>query len=204
MRKVRLTTKEEVFLAHEDNGLDLFKNFFLIQLKWQQRLKHDPCQAALVEKMTKGEPLQMSDIDRLKTLSKSDIDIDEEWHSAPIMVTSNRETIDLTAQSTPRLAELKNEHVIRWPLIRKRWKNKPNLNFFSDVQDDPAIWGYFVCGEPGYLAHTINPKIKLSNGALVQFYSLFYHDKSKQQEKEEKIRNTPIGQVITMLTPLMP
>eukprot|EP00957_Ditylum_brightwellii_P114723 8748081-Ditylum_brightwellii.AAC.1 len=62
--------------------------------------------------MTKEEPLQMSDIDRLKNLIKSDIDIDEEWHSAPIMLTSNRERIDLTAQHAPRFAELKNEHVV--------------------------------------------------------------------------------------------
>eukprot|EP00957_Ditylum_brightwellii_P060264 4576425-Ditylum_brightwellii.AAC.1 len=72
--------------------------------------------------MTEGEPLQIPDIKKLKTLSKIDIENDEECRSAPILVTSNREKVHLTAQSAPMFAELKNQHDIRWPLKRKKCK----------------------------------------------------------------------------------
>eukprot|EP00957_Ditylum_brightwellii_P166223 12654603-Ditylum_brightwellii.AAC.1 len=60
--------------------------------------------------MIEREPLQMSDIKKLKTLSKKDIENDEEWRSAPILMTSNRERVDFTVQTVPMLAELKNQH----------------------------------------------------------------------------------------------
>eukprot|EP00957_Ditylum_brightwellii_P150532 11462464-Ditylum_brightwellii.AAC.1 len=90
--------------------------------------------------MNEGEPLQMSDIKKLKTLRKIDIENDEEWCLAPILVTSYRERVDLTDQSVPMFAELKNQHVTRWPLKKKKLANKPNLDLFPEVEDDPALW----------------------------------------------------------------
>jgi len=200
-KKGNMSSKEAKCLVNQDHGVELFNKFLLIQLKGQQRSKNDPVQTALVKKMTEEKSLQMSDIKKLKTLSKIDIENDEEWRSAPILVTSNRERIALTAQSAPMFAELKNQHVIRWPLKRKKWSNKPHLDLFPEVEDDPALWGYFVRGAPGYITHNINPTIKMSNGTPVQFNSLFYNNKKQQQDLEDKIKSTPLGEVITMSTP---
>ena len=65
---------------------------------------------------------------------------------------------------------------------------------------NPTKPGYFVYGAPGYITHNINPKIKLSNGTPVQFHFLLYNDKKKQQDLEDKIKSTPISEVITMST----
>eukprot|EP00957_Ditylum_brightwellii_P001129 89414-Ditylum_brightwellii.AAC.1 len=80
--------------------------------------------------MAEGEPLQMSDNKKLKTLSKIDIENDEECQSVPILVTTNRERVDWTAQNASMFAELKNQHVIRWPLEKKNGPTSQTLTCF--------------------------------------------------------------------------
>ena len=93
---------------------------------------------------------------------------------------------------------MKGEHIVRFPLGIKSWKNKPDLNKHPHVKDDQALWGFFVRTAPGNLAANINPPIKLANGTPVEYHSIYWEDEELNDLYRELERNTPPGELITM------
>ena len=93
---------------------------------------------------------------------------------------------------------MKGEHVVRFPLGIKSWKNKPDLNKHPHVKDDQALWGFFVRTAPGNLAANINPSIKLANGTPVEYHSIYWEDEELNDLYRELEKSTPPGELITM------
>ena len=181
-------------------GINLFNQFTLTTLTQQQRCKSDQVHTDMVQRMSQGKDLSHKDLANFPCLSQKDFEDDQEWKFAPVVVTSNQERLEFIFKKAKQFAALKGKHVIRWPLMRKTWKNKPNLDLFPEAEEDPALWGYFVESAPGYLCSNINPEIQLANGSPIEYHSVSYTCPNQRSCLRQMLKHTPIGGVVTMKT----
>eukprot|EP00957_Ditylum_brightwellii_P192657 14669579-Ditylum_brightwellii.AAC.1 len=140
-RKKQSVVPNELMLT-ESKGVELFNKFYLMPLKGQERSKSDPVQKDMVERLTKGMALTVDDLKQIKVLTKKDFENDITWNEAPVLVTFNRERVDLTSTCANNFAPLREVHVIIWPLEIKDWHNKPDLELYPDARKTPFFGAY--------------------------------------------------------------
>lgn len=155
----------------QPNGLyhdvaELFNSFVLVELTEQQLASGDRLHTAFIRSMGAGDPLSLADLHNIQRLSQKDILEGDSWKFAPVLLTSNRERIDINMSQMQRFALHHNECIVRWRMERI-W-NGPDLEIFPQAEKVPALWCYFVRGAPGYLTRNINPAINLANGTDIE------------------------------------
>ncbi len=101
------------------SGATLFQSFIMIPLIEQKRLydtEENRIHAAHIANMRQNieRPVTVAFLDSVKTLSKSDIDEDQTWLTAPIAVTNNSERARLNAVQVLRFAAMLNLPCLRW------------------------------------------------------------------------------------------
>lgn len=110
----------------------------------------------------------------LKSLTKEDIEKNNSWTQATIVVTSNEERCRINEQQSKALSKRNNCPRILW--------NKPIDGIVANsltLEDTNYIYnnytqftGVFVKGAPAYLQDNINPRRGLSNGTPITLHSL--------------------------------
>ena len=124
----------------------------------------------LVMKLAAGHSVTWEDLSIYKTLSRNDAK-EKEWQFAPILVSNNRERMDIVHQKALLFARLHNTYVFKWRNKVTNWKNKPEDTSLL-FNENPMLWQYFVPGSEAFLTKNINTSLGLANGTPVVCHSL--------------------------------
>jgi hypothetical protein len=159
-------------------GARLFGQFRKIELTQQMRAQNDPDHIEFLRKLRSAsadpKTRYMDTINRLKIISRNDVDRDPTWMNAPIVVTSNQERYRINEHQSLMLAKKQSCPRIIWfqPIlgIVANGLNQIQTNYLYATC--PQFRGIFVAGAPGFLMSNINPKRGLTNGTPVTFHSL--------------------------------
>ncbi len=176
-------------------GARVFAHFRKIELTQQMRAANDPLHMEFLNRLrsTSTEPhlTPMDTIERLKVISKRDVQKDPSWENAPIVVTSNAERYRINEQKSLTLAKKKNCPRIIWfqPVlgIVASGLDINQVNYIYAT--NPQFKGVFVAGAPGYLIQNINPKRRLTNGTPITFHSLVLDNRENKEAIENAMKN---------------
>lgn len=156
---------------------------------------------AFMEKMGRGEQVTMEELKRLyQPLRAKDLkDVKKGWYQASIVVTTNRERYDLTDLVCQAFAHVHRTHVIRWPMLYRKWEGKPRQaeHVQNAVQDDPCFWQYYVKGAEAFLVENYARKEGLVNARKLACVGLVPH-KDDEERLTRAMRESPVGSVISL------
>ena len=137
-----------------------------------------------------------------KPLSAQDFKQDCSWEFAPYLVATNRERIQISHIQARKFAKKNCTHVVRWPSICTKWKNKPpNEADEMKAKEDPAFYQYFVPGAPAFMNHNTNPHLQLVNGTQMLLHSLTPSSKEQETFILHQQQSLPYGDIITLTEP---
>ena len=117
----------------------------------------------------------MKDLKNYKALSKKDMK-NKKWKFAPILVSTNRERLDITELQAVNFAKENKTYVVRWRIEYKDWEEQPK-NWEKIMSEDPVFWQYWVKNAEGYILTNFNTDAKIANGTSFHCHSLVF-DKS--------------------------
>ena len=148
----------------------LFSQFRKIELTQQMRAQNDPGHIEFLKKLrsASADPQTrcMDTINRLKIISRNNIDLVQTWMNAPIVVTSNQERYHINEHQSPSLGKKQSCPRIIWfqPIlgIVANGLNQIQTNYLYATS--PQFKGIFLAVAPGFLMSNINPKRGLTNG----------------------------------------
>eukprot|EP00957_Ditylum_brightwellii_P051824 3929709-Ditylum_brightwellii.AAC.1 len=120
--------------------------------------------------MGNGESLSMDDIKKHKILDQNELD-DEEWASAPIIVSTNHKRLDISEIQTKRYTKQHKPHVIRLQLDITEWKGKPK-RWQQALHENPIFNQYYVEGVTVYVTKNLQVKMGLADGSKAKYHSL--------------------------------
>jgi len=163
----------------------------------EQRRADDPVHMKFVKKLASGLTISWKDLDPYKTLDRTD-GLKKEWQFAPILVSTNRERLEITRHKAKLFAKLHKTHVFKWRSNAKNWKNKPQDPSFL-YEENSMLWQYFVCGSEAFLTANVNPSLGLANGTPVVCHSLVL-DSSTIDYVQDQIQLLPFGSEIILDT----
>lgn len=155
---------------------------------------------SFVKKLARGMQISLEDLQQYKTLQASDVE-KKEWQFAPVLVTSNRERMEITHQKAILFAKLHKTYVFKWRNKMTGWKNKPQDSSYLYDQN-PMLWQYFVAGSNAFLTKNINNSLGLANGTPVVCHSLVLNkdcaEVSKVMEEIDGPNAPPYGTEIIL------
>ena len=141
----------------------------------------------------------MNDLRNYKALSKEDMKNDK-WKFAPILVSTNRERVDINEKQARNFAREKKTYVIRWQAEYKNWRGKPNPED-RVINEDPVFWQYFVSGAEGYITANVNTDISIANGTSCNYHSLSFASKDESDWLEHEMMEADFGSIISLKSP---
>eukprot|EP00957_Ditylum_brightwellii_P175659 13374676-Ditylum_brightwellii.AAC.1 len=115
----------------------------------------------------------MDDIEKYKILDQNELD-DTEWTFSLIIVSTNRERLDISEIQAKRYAKHHKTHMIRWQLDIIEWKGKPK-RWQQALHVDPV-------------------KGRLANGSKAKCHSLTYVDEEQYYFLMEQMNSVPYGE----------
>jgi hypothetical protein len=159
-------------------GCSLLERATRVHLTEQQRSSEDEKHSKFVQKLSDGHPILLDDIRQYKRLSQEDVKHPNSgWMFAPILVSNNRERINIVRMQAIHYAKKHNTHVFKWKAIQRNWTNKPPPSHMSDIEENNAcFWEFFVAGPDGFLNFNVNGSVGLVNGAAINYHSMSYDD----------------------------
>ncbi len=124
---------------------------------------------------------------------------DEGFRFATILVTGNRERLELNVAQSKKWARNHGTHVVRWYRKVKRWKGRPQTSEnIARAMNESCFHEMFVPGAPGFLTHNINTDIGLANGVEIKYHSISFEDEEDEAEFDDMVQNTPVGGTIEL------
>jgi hypothetical protein len=189
-------------------GAYLMSHFVRQHLQEQMRATGDTHHTALVKKLACGRSIEIADILQYKHLSADDLrNNPQEWKYAPILVSTNKERVNLARIKAREWARDHNTHVYRWRTSYRLHLNRPPNNRMEDIIENNAFfWQFFVPGAPCHLLHNINPDLALVNGSPATLHSLSYDPLSHEPARIYNLTHghdaKPYGEEIEVETPL--
>ena len=187
------------------HGCRLFgalKRFHLLE---QQR-SDDPKHNSFVQKLSRGQSIELSDVLRYKHLSKKDLqDQPEEWRFAPVLVATNAERHSINRAKARLWAVHHRTHVFKWRSRLGRQVNRPSLDVLPSVHEENAFfWQFFVANAPCYLCQNINQDFGLVNGAPLRAHSITFSSPEEHLRIEQLLNSSHpprFGDEIEILEP---
>ena len=161
-----------------NRGAELFSAFRKIELIQQIRCASDRKHSAMLNRMRQPKNGQTrvdrEYISRIKEFTTGDILQNEEWLTAPIVVTRNKERHLINSIKAKYWSIFKKTPMFTWKPIVTNSKGQPFPSTLQEFIYDtfPQFTNSFVAGAPGYLSQNINPSIGLTNGTRVIYHSL--------------------------------
>jgi len=157
------------------HGCKLFSQFERYHLPEQHRAE-DPVHMKFVKKLANGRQITWKDLLPYKSLQEADTS-KKEWTFAPVLVSSNRERMEIVRVKAALFAKLHRTYVFKWRNKLTGWKNKPPDSSYL-FTENAMLWQYFVPQAEAFLTKNINPSIGLANGTPVVCHSLVLGDDS--------------------------
>ncbi|KAK3254197.1 hypothetical protein CYMTET_36583 [Cymbomonas tetramitiformis] len=179
----------------------LFQAIRRYPLTEQVRAASDPDHVRFIERCRSEErPITQSDLDRLKVLTASDVQMDRDWLFATVAVTGNRQRQAINDVRARHFARLSGQPIIRWkrPIATTLLDSRHEDVIRSEF---PELTGTFVAGAPGIILNNdLNPSRGLANGTPAKFHSLILRDDSRSTDAA-KINNANPGEEVWIEPP---
>ena len=126
-----------------------------------------------IQKMSECNPLTMEELKLCKHLSRGDILKDPTWLFAPVLVSTNRERMEVTRLKCKLWAIKDKTHVFKWKNAVMGHVNKPDPQTLDNAAQTEAIfWQLWVPGAPARINQSVNGSLAIVNGAPVSTDSL--------------------------------
>lgn len=185
-------------------GCNILRDATWMKLTHQHRTK-DEEHMLLLNKMEKGESINLSDIKRIRPLSSNDFStIRSPWLNASILVATNRERHNLLQPQCQRYAAAHGVHVYRWPVKHKKWQQKPtDPSHLDRALQDSCFFEYFVETADGFINGNINKLALLVNGTPFQYHSLVPTSQEQADQIAAQVSRLPPGSIVTLSEPPM-
>ena len=173
-------------------GCYLFSTFQRFHLLEQMRACKDKKHFDFVQKLSKGNRVELEDILNYKHLSQKDIDQHpEEWKFAPVLVSTNKQRHNISRYKAHLWAVQHNTYVFKWKTKAKQHKNKPNLQKFSIAREKNAFfWQFWIQDAPAFLNQTLNGEMGLVNSAPITLDSMNFSN-SKEFKRIKNLISGP-------------
>jgi hypothetical protein len=197
------TADENSLLNGNRRGAKLFTDLDCHILNGNPRAQSDPYHAAYIEKLHKGSNIDSKELlTRYKMLSAQDINDDESWRFATVIVPTNRERIDIIGDTVIEFAKSTGQPVIRWACFVQQWDGAPiDLQLQEDAMNDPCFWQYFVIGATAICNENLSVDINITNGAPLELYSLTFNTQQEQINYENMRLAAKPGDFVTLQQP---
>ena len=184
-------------------GCALLASFKRFHLTSQHRANDEQHLHFLTQMTQPSYKLDLSEFLKLyKPLTLNDLQHNEDWEFAPYLVATNRERIQITHLQAMKFAKKHCTHVIRWPSVCTKWKNKPASEADQmKANNDPAFYDYFVPGAPAFMNHNTNPHLQLVNGTQMHLHSLTPCSQEQETFILHQQKSLPYGSIITLGEP---
>jgi hypothetical protein len=184
--------KKQVFLdknlsAAVRNAADVFIRMQIFELTENERAKSDPVWASLMDKIRTKDPRAYPIRDNLiplldsMVLTKSDVDKDELWRTAPVVVCGNLHRTGLIRTMAPIIASKLKAPVICWhlPLTGNVGESLSVEQAEELYAQDPRLTAVVIPGYTGYLNKSLNPDRVASNGTPFLYHSVTLDERSE-------------------------
>jgi hypothetical protein len=184
-------------------GCLLFSKIERYHLSTQLRSRHDLKHTQFLKDLSDGEPIQVDNIARYKSLTRKDVENQpEEWKFAPILVATNRERMNIIHRQSILFAKHTDSFVFKWKVRCKKWLNKPPTSEMDDIeQSHPFFWQYFVPGADAFLNNNINPSLGMVNGSSITCHSLSISNPLQVQAIQDAMSTLQKGSEIVLQSP---
>jgi hypothetical protein len=132
-------------------------------------------------------------------LSVQDLDDDDDWRFATVIVPNNRERIDTIGDAVIDFSISTGQPVVRWMCTIREWHGAPeNEDLREAAMRDPCFWQYLVQHANATCNGNLSVDINITNGAPIKLYSLTFTTQQEQIDYETMRLNTQPGEFITV------
>jgi len=180
-----------------DRAAQLFPHFQRKPLTQQMRAPDDPVHMDFIERCrTQDAPITMSDLGRIKQLSRRDVLDDPSWKFAPIATTGNKKRHAINMTMAMQWAVDHNVPIVKWK--HKFATNiAPHQEEFYRKEFATYLEGIFVQGAPAMILNNdLNPARGLANGTQCFFHSLVLSASDDGDHVMQRIRDAQAGEVV--------
>ena len=181
-------------------GTELFGRAKVYKLTDQQRAVDDRFHTQVIQKLHSGKQFSIEDLKKYKILSSADMSEEANFRFATILVSSNRERIDISYTQLKQYALIHGVPIVKWKSKHRNWRNSP-LDTASAITRDCAFFEYFCINLPGFLGQNIANTLKLANGTPVQLKTIQYNCEHRQFAFIEEYNDTAPGVEICLDCP---
>lgn len=192
----------------QDRGNQLLLKFQYCELKQQHRSVDDSHTNDInqLRDLSVEKPITVDMIKRIKTITLNDIESDENWKQALIVVTSNTERHLLNFKRAQLFA-----YEAGYPLLR--WKNQIISSFTSYISPDhintfydkyPQLWTYYCPNMPVYCYDNIKTDRRLVNGSRGYMRNVVFTNSIINDQFQALYQNATPGQLVTVPKQLIP
>jgi len=173
-------------------GLRLFSQAKLLDLKEQVRAASDPVQVGFISKMRDLNEKESVSSALLQSLQEHTLTAEDVrkpgWDEAPLCVTSNQERAHLTPLLATAFAKRHQVPVITWNLPAKgevlERLRRCGASDNEVYRMDSGLVGIYVKDAPAYITENINTRYGLANGTPVRMHSLAFTEMGRSEEAE--------------------
>ena len=207
VNKNKTFVRNSSYINPSTHGALIFSKFKKIELKQQMRISNDPSHVQFLSDLrlfSKNQKRRSTDaLKHFKTLTKEDVEKDNSWTIAPIIVTSNEERWRINQQQSKVFA--KNNNTPRFVWFQKihgliaSGINQSQIDYLYATC--PPLKGIFVAGAPGFLLHNISPTRGLTNGTSITFHSIILDPKEDRKRIIKQIMQEKNDDIILEYIP---
>jgi hypothetical protein len=170
------------------------------------RASEDPEHTQFVQSLSDGKPIDVKTILGYKHLTQKEVREDAQtWKYAPVLVSTNKERLNIIRQKCRLWAQDHKTYVFKWKCSVQKQHNTPAPHFLERAYENNAFfWQYFVYGAPCNLNTNINADIALVNGTPATLHSLTFDDPQVFHDLLERLEqgSVPFGKEIEIEAPL--
>jgi hypothetical protein len=197
----RKSSKRGVNKATRQGALRIIQ-FKCIFIDGNIRSGDDEEHATFIKDLHKGHAIRASKVFNLyRNLTEEDVQQDEAWRFATVIVSTNRERYDINLAQCQSFARAKGVPVVRWRKIIDQWLEMPQEEILvQEAYNDPYFWQYFVPGSNAYCSDNLSVALKLANGTPVRLHSLSFATPEEEQSYLEAVNDDECspGDIVTL------
>lgn len=181
-------------------GTLLFSRAKVMKLTEQRRAVDDVFHTGVIQKLHSGSPFSYDDLKKYRILSAEDMTGEANFRFATILVSSNRERIDLSYTQLKQYALFHGVPIVKWKSKHKNWRNSPS-DTNSAIAADCAFYEFFCIDLPCFLTQNISNNLKLANGTPIILKTIQYKTALLQNEFIREYKDKQPGDEIILQHP---
>ena len=187
------------------HGCYLIRKFIRYHLNEQKRSEGDPKHTTFVKNLSQGKKIDLQDLLAYKSLTTEEAQ-STEWKWASILVSNNRQRLNISRNKAQLWAKENNTYVYKWKTQIGLHQNAPSHQSLPAYMEKHSFfWQFFVPKAKAYLSKTINGHLALVNSAPITLHSLTFtslEELDRVNELTTGPNKLPFGSEIEIEQPL--